>query len=68
MEDVSTGVFEKIKNIEEVKKKPKIIWSIKTYIIAFVNIQKNEDILSIMSNLQSNRNMAYMASDRLAAN
>ena len=34
----------------------------------FVNIQKNEDILSIMSNLQSNCNMAYMASDRLAAN
>ena len=30
-----------------------MIWCIKTYIIAYVkNIQKNEDILSSMSNLQ----------------
>ena len=44
--------LKKKKNIEEVKIKPKIIWCIKTYIIAYVNIQKNEDILSSMSNLQ----------------
>ena len=31
-----------------------MIWCIKTYIIAYVKIQKNEDILSIMSNLQPN--------------
>ena len=30
-----------------------MIWSIKTYTIAYVQIQKN-DILSIMSNLQPN--------------
>ena len=29
-----------------------MIWCIKTYIIAYVKIQKNEDILSSMSNLQ----------------
>ena len=40
MEDVSTGVLEKIKNISEVKTKPKMIWCIKTYIIAYVKIQK----------------------------
>ena len=32
-----------------------MIWCIKTYIIAYVKIQKNEDILSSMSNLQPNR-------------
>ena len=31
-----------------------MIWCIKTYIIAYVKIQKNEDILYIMSNLQPN--------------
>ena len=31
-----------------------MIWYIKTYIIAYIKIQNNEDILSIMSNLQSN--------------
>ena len=31
-----------------------MIWCIKTYAIAYVKIQKNEDILSIMSNLQPN--------------
>ena len=31
-----------------------MIWCIKTYEIAYVKIQKNEDILSIMSNLQPN--------------
>ena len=31
-----------------------MIWCIKTYIIAYVKIQKNEDILSSMSNLQPN--------------
>ena len=51
MEDVSTGVLEKIKNIYEVKIKPKMIWCIKTYIVAYIKIQKNEDILSSISNL-----------------
>ena len=55
MEDVSTGVLEKNKNnIQEVKIKPKMIWCIKSYIIASFKIQKNEDILSSMSNLQPN--------------
>ena len=31
-----------------------MICRIKTYIIAYVKIQKNEDILSIISNLQPN--------------
>ena len=31
-----------------------MIWCIKTYTIAYVEIQKSEDILSIMSNLQPN--------------
>ena len=31
-----------------------MIWCIKTYINAYVKIQKNEDILSSMSNLQPN--------------
>ena len=39
MEDVSTGALEKIKNISEVKVKPKMIRCIKTYIIAYVKIQ-----------------------------
>ena len=40
MEDVSTGVLEKIKkNIQEVKIKPKMIWCIKSYIIASFKIQ-----------------------------
>ena len=34
------------------KDKAKMIWCIKTYVIAYVKIQKNEDIISIMSNLQ----------------
>ena len=54
MEDVSTGVLEKIKNIWEVKIKLKTIWCIKTYIITYVKIQKNEDILSSMSNVLPN--------------
>ena len=29
-----------------------MVWCIKTYIIAYIKIQKNEDILSIMPNLQ----------------
>ena len=44
MEDVSTGVLEKINNIWEVKIKPKMIWCNKTYTIAYVKIQKNETI------------------------
>ena len=35
-------------------KAEKMIWNIKIYIIAYVKIQKKEDILSIMSNLQPN--------------
>ena len=31
-----------------------MIWCIKTYIIAYIKIQKNENILSSMSNLQPN--------------
>ena len=31
-----------------------MIWCIKTYMIAYVKIQKNENILSSMSNLQPN--------------
>ena len=31
-----------------------MMWYIKTYITAYVEIQKNEDKLSIMSNLQPN--------------
>ena len=31
-----------------------MIWCVKTNIIAYVKIQKNEDILSIISNLQPN--------------
>ena len=31
-----------------------MIWCIKTYIIAYVKIQKIEDIQAIMSNLQTN--------------
>ena len=31
-----------------------MIWCTKTYTIAYVKIQKNEDILSIISNLQPN--------------
>ena len=40
MEDVSTGFLEKIKNIWKVKIKPKMIWCIKTYIIAYVKTKK----------------------------
>ena len=51
LKNVSTGVLEKIKNnIQEVQVKPKMICYIKTYVIAYVKIQKkNEGILSIMS-------------------
>ena len=31
-----------------------MIWCIKTYIIAYAKIQRNEDILSSMSNLKPN--------------
>ena len=31
-----------------------MIWCIKTYVVAYVKMQKNEYILSIMSNLQPN--------------
>ena len=55
MEDVNTGVLEKNKEyLRSNDKAKKMIWCIKTYIIAYVKIQKNEDILSSMSNLQPN--------------
>ena len=55
MEDVSTGVLEKDKEyLKSTDKAKKMIWCIKTYIIAYVKIHKNEVILSSMSNLQPN--------------
>ena len=55
MENVSTGVLDKNKeHYLRCKDKAKIIWCIKTYTIAFVKIQKNEDLQSFMSNLQPN--------------
>ena len=50
-------VHEYLKNKEHLRSKDKgknFIRCIKTYIIAYVKIKKNEDILSIMSNLQPN--------------
>ena len=41
LKNVSTGVLEKVKNnIQEVQVKPKMIWYIKTYVIAYVKLQK----------------------------
>ena len=55
MEDVSTGVLEKIKNIYEVKIKPKNdMMYHDIYDCICQNTKKNEDILSSMSNLQPN--------------
>ena len=43
MEDVSTGVLEKNKEYLRSKDKaPKMIWCNKTYIIAYVKLQKNK--------------------------
>ena len=55
MEDVSTGVLEKIKNISEIKIKPQndlMYQDIHNCICQ--NTKKNEDIVSIMSKLQPN--------------
>ena len=52
--DVSTGVLEKKKNILKIKIKPKNDMMYQDKKIAYVKIQKNKDILSIMSNLQPN--------------
>ena len=52
MEDVSTGVLDYFRSKDKAKK---MIWCTKEYIIAYVKIQKNEDILSSMSNLQPKR-------------
>ena len=54
MEDVSTGVLEQIKNIWEVKIKPNNDMMYQDICNCICQIQKNEDILSIMSNLQPN--------------
>ena len=55
MEDVSTGVLEKIKNIWEVKVKPKNDMMYQDiYNCMCQNTKKNEDILSSMSNLHPN--------------
>ena len=50
-------VQEYLKKIEYLRSKDKtkkMIWCIKTCVIAYAKIQKNEDILSSMSNLQPN--------------
>ena len=56
MENVSTGVLEKIKNITyEVKIKPKNYHDVSRHIqLHMPKYKKNEDILSIMSNLLPN--------------
>ena len=54
MEDVSTGVHEKIQNIKEVKIKPKNDMMYQDIYNCICQITKNEDILSSMSNLQPN--------------
>ena len=54
MENVSTGVLEEINNIclrSKDKAENDIMYQDKTYIIAHVNIQYKEDVISIMSNL-----------------
>ena len=52
MEDVSTGVLEKIKNISEIKIKPKNDMMYQDIYSCICQNTKNEDILSSMSNLQ----------------
>ena len=56
MENFSTGVLEKIKenNIQEVKIKPKNDMMYQDIYNCICQNTKNEDILSIMSNLQPN--------------
>ena len=55
MEDVSTGVLEKINNIEEVKIKSKNDMMYQDiYDCICQNTKKNEDIQSNMSNLKPN--------------
>ena len=55
MENVSTGVLEKMKNnISEVKIKPKNDMTYQNIYNCICQNTKNEDILSIMSNLQPN--------------
>ena len=50
MEDVSTGVLEKKEYLRS-KDKAKKWYDVSRHIIAYVKIQKNEDIQSSMSNL-----------------
>ena len=54
MEDVSTGVLEKINNIQEVKIKPKNDMMYQEIYNCISRNTKNEVILSSMSNLQPN--------------
>ena len=56
MENVSTGELDKNKEhyLRCKDKTEKVIWRIKTYSIAYFKIQNNEDLQSIMSNLQPN--------------
>ena len=54
MEDVSTGVLEKDKEYLRSKDKAKKLYDVSRHIVAYVKIQKYEDMLSSMSNLQSN--------------
>ena len=54
MEDVSAWILEKIKNILEVKIKPKKIMMYQDIYNCICQNKKNLDILSIMSNLQPN--------------
>ena len=52
MEDVSTRVLEKIKNISKVKIKPKNDMMYQDIYNCICQSTKNEDILSSMSNIQ----------------
>ena len=54
MEDVSRGIPEKIKDIYEVKIKPENDMIYQDSYNCICQNTKNEDILSIMSNLQPN--------------
>ena len=53
METASTGLLDENKE-HHLRSKDKGIWCIKLYTIAYVKIQKNEDLQFVMSNLQPN--------------
>ena len=54
MDEVSTGELEKNKEYLRSKDKSKKWYDVSRHIIAYVKIQKNEDTLSIISNLEPN--------------